>query len=212
MQILGRDLLISLGIMILCIGICYRKPEKNLVWKYVGILVLTLMMGIIFSLTGVTPLSGFHTEIHLREIAWIPFQGMIEMLQGGISMYAIINLGGNLLMFFPVGFLFPLLWERFRSMKKTVCTGFLISLMIECSQLFLARGTDVDDLILNTLGTLLGYGCYRLFVRIMPRFSQKFQLLKHNLANYILPVLCVAIPYITVVLLGFYDRAKIFLP
>lgn len=73
--------------------------------------------------------------------------------------YLIINFLGNIIMFMPIGFFIPLLWEI--PDKKIIIVGFLFSLFIEVCQLFLNRGTDVDDLILNTLGTILGLLVYK---------------------------------------------------
>lgn len=73
--------------------------------------------------------------------------------------YFIINFLGNIIMFMPIGFFIPLLWEI--PDKKIIIVGFLFSLFIEVCQLFLNRGTDVDDLILNTLGTILGLLVYK---------------------------------------------------
>jgi glycopeptide antibiotics resistance protein len=45
-----------------------------------------------------------------------------------------------------------------------------VSLLIEILQLIFYLGTcDIDDLILNVLGSLLGYGVYRLFKRLYIR-------------------------------------------
>jgi len=74
--------------------------------------------------------------------------------------YFLINFLGNIVMFVPIGFFLPLLWKF--SNKKVIFLGFSASLMIEFTQLFLARGTDVDDLLLNTLGTLVGFFLYKL--------------------------------------------------
>ena len=77
------------------------------------------------------------------------------------SMYSLlINILGNIVMFMPFGFFPPLLWDT--SGKKTVALGFCVSLLIELTQLFLPRSTDVDDLILNTAGTALGFIFFRL--------------------------------------------------
>ena len=63
----------------------------------------------------------------------------------------------NIIMFMPLGFLLPLIWENFRNAKKVVLMGFLMSLTIEICQLFNIRTTDIDDLMMNTLGALVGY-------------------------------------------------------
>lgn len=75
----------------------------------------------------------------------------------------------NILLFFPLGLLLPLLWPRFRSFGVTVLYGFLLSLFIEVSQIFTYRATDIDDLIANTFGVILGYFMAKIFVlKIFP--------------------------------------------
>lgn len=63
----------------------------------------------------------------------------------------------NVIMFIPMGFILPLLWKGFRSVKRICITGFAMSLIIELAQLLNHRISDVDDLITNTLGAFLGY-------------------------------------------------------
>ena len=68
--------------------------------------------------------------------------------------YFLISFLGNIFIFIPVGLLISLIWNI--KDKNVVLTGFLISLSIELTQLFLKRTTDIDDLILNTLGVIIG--------------------------------------------------------
>jgi len=82
--------------------------------------------------------------------------------------YKVNNLLGNILLFIPLGFLLPLLIWRFRNIFLIVFTGFLLSVFYECTQLLTGIGIfDVDDMILNTSGTLVGvlifYGAKSLF-------------------------------------------------
>lgn len=70
----------------------------------------------------------------------------------------------NIVLFMPMGFLLPVIWKEYRSVKKTVFIGFLISVIIELLQMFTYRLTDVDDLITNTLGTFLGYYLGKIFL------------------------------------------------
>ena len=69
----------------------------------------------------------------------------------------------NAVMFAPLGFLLPVLWRKCRKWKVTVLAGFLLSLTIEVLQMFCFRATDVDDLLMNTLGAGLGYSLARIF-------------------------------------------------
>ena len=80
-----------------------------------------------------------------------------SMLEKGSHGQKIINLAGNVLIFAPLGFLPPLLWRRWRHFWAAVALSAGVSCLIEFLQLFLGRSVDVDDVILNTLGGLLGY-------------------------------------------------------
>jgi glycopeptide antibiotics resistance protein len=72
------------------------------------------------------------------------------------------NLLGNLLGFAPIGFLLPLLMPLFRKGLYVLLAGFFLSLSFEITQLVLGLGIfDVDDLILNTAGCLMGYWLFR---------------------------------------------------
>lgn len=79
----------------------------------------------------------------------------------------------NMLLFVPFGFLLPLLWKRERLVEKTVSIGFLFSLFIELIQLFSFRATDIDDLLMNTLGTWGGYLLFKVILKIMPGLCER---------------------------------------
>ena len=98
------------------------------------------------------------------RINLIPF---VNLLDYESKRDLLLNLIGNCAMFIPTGILTPILYKHLDSFKKTVLTGFLISLSIEILQLpFAVRASDVDDLILNTLGVAIGYGLYALVKKL----------------------------------------------
>jgi glycopeptide antibiotics resistance protein len=89
---------------------------------------------------------------------------------------ALLNLAGNVIGFVPFGILLPALQigDRKTGFWKTALLGMELSLFIEIAQLVLRAGScDVDDVILNTFGTCIGYGLYRLFVRMKERHEKK---------------------------------------
>lgn len=93
-----------------------------------------------------------------------------ELARGNLSAL-LINVIGNIAVFVPLGFFFSLLWKP--SAKTVLLAGFLTSLFMEVSQLFLPRHTDVDDLILNTLGAFLGLLLCRAVCKLFPRLQEK---------------------------------------
>lgn len=73
----------------------------------------------------------------------------------------IVNLFGNVLVFIPFGFILPVMRIKRRKFFYTVFATFLLSLCIETIQLVFRVGAfDVDDLILNTLGGMIGVCIY----------------------------------------------------
>lgn len=69
----------------------------------------------------------------------------------------------NILMLIPLGFLVPFIWKNYRKCYKTVLLGAGFSLLIEISQLITTRATDINDLIANTIGALIGYILWKIF-------------------------------------------------
>lgn len=72
----------------------------------------------------------------------------------------------NILMFMPLGFLLPLIWKTYRKFIKVLIFGFGMSFSIEILQLINSRVTDIDDLLMNSLGTCIGYLLFYLIKRI----------------------------------------------
>ena len=78
----------------------------------------------------------------------------------------LLNVAGNVLAFMPCGFLLPAISRRCRRIFGVVSVGFLISFLIECTQLIFRVGSfDVDDLFLNTMGVLAGFLLNRMIQR-----------------------------------------------
>ena len=109
-----------------------------------------------FYLVVVLALVGF-PNITMSQMEFtvnlIPFIYMLSDL---------VNACLNVLLFVPFGFFLPMLWKEFRSIKRVALAGIVATFFIEISQLFTGRATDIDDIITNSIGTLIGYfiGCF----------------------------------------------------
>lgn len=102
-------------------------------------------------LTAVFSLVGIPNVIYVRpqmNLNWIPFRGMVVDFKNGML---------NILLFVPLGFFLAVLWGRFRSLLPVALFGCGLSLTIELLQLLTFRATDVNDLITNTFGTVMGF-------------------------------------------------------
>lgn len=87
----------------------------------------------------------------------------------------LLNVIGNVAMFIPSGIVLPIIYKRLDTFIKVIFAGGGISLCIEMMQLpFSVRASDIDDLILNSVGVMLGYGIYAL-VRCLKRAKRKLE-------------------------------------
>ena len=98
----------------------------------------------------------------------VPIWNMVVNLRDGDRVAATLaGAAGNVVLFMPLGFLLPMLVPWFDRFWRTVATGFVLSSLIELSQVAFpgVRRADVNDVLMNTLGAAVGYLVYRLAVR-----------------------------------------------
>ena len=109
-------------------------------------------------------LTSLNVTIFNPVMNWVPFSN-------GIDYSSILNI----LFFIPLGVALPTMWRRFNKLVPTLIYGLSFSLLIECSQLFtLHRQSDVNDLIMNTLGVFIGWLLHRyLFKWTVATLEQK---------------------------------------
>lgn len=125
---------------------------------------------------GGNPFDLYYTwEQVAARTAWLremltPFQEIRRAIRVDHS-WLWFMLAGNIAMFMPIGFFPGLLWRRW-SWWKALLTGFGASFTIEFVQFFIGRSTDIDDVILNTTGAVLGYLAYRLLAAACPRVAE----------------------------------------
>lgn len=75
----------------------------------------------------------------------------------------------NIILFVPLGVFLPAIWPQYRSLGRLAAAGLAFSLSIELLQLFNWRLTDVDDLLTNTLGAVLGLYLFRLAYTVVTK-------------------------------------------
>jgi glycopeptide antibiotics resistance protein len=121
-----------------------RKNKQSLL-HVIGMGMFCFALTAIFSATSIPDI--YHLTVDVT-VNFIPFADITT----NFLQYML-----NVILFIPVGFLLPMLWEKFENKRLTFIFGFLITLFIEVSQLFSFRTTDIDDLLMNTLGVVTGY-------------------------------------------------------
>ena len=86
----------------------------------------------------------------------------------------VTNLFGNIFAFSPFGFMIPIVINKKKAFFRAVFATSFFSLVIETSQLIMKVGVfDVDDLLMNTFGGLIGYMIYRVVVAVYDLYNRK---------------------------------------
>ncbi len=85
----------------------------------------------------------------------------------------VVNIFGNILAFMPYGFMLPLLNKAYRKFYLITILSILFSLVIETAQLLLRVGVfDVDDILMNSIGGILGYVIFLIVHAVYERINR----------------------------------------
>ena len=145
-------------------------------------IILLTFLAYAFTLIGITlfpiPIQPQAIEM-LREIHitnnYTPFKSIISNIVEATHWIVWFKMViGNILLFMPLGFYLPLIVKKHVNVWKVIIIGFCVSLCIEVMQMFISllincryKAFDVDDLLLNTAGTALGYMIFELLYYVL---------------------------------------------
>ncbi|MBJ7948911.1 VanZ family protein [Bacillus cereus group sp. N24] len=168
------------------------KNKKNVNWwkeliRFLFVVYICMVVAVtLFPLPIGFPSSAENLS---RSVNIIPFAsifkdiGQIGSAYDGDVLFMIglivRNVGGNVLLLIPLGFLAPIIWDTYKKIKNTILLGFTISVSIELLQLIeslfsgSARITDIDDVICNVLGSIVGYFIYKITLKLAATFNMQ---------------------------------------
>ncbi|MGL5348688.1 MAG: VanZ family protein, partial [Peptostreptococcaceae bacterium] len=162
-----------LAVILFLIGyfVVYRrllKGTKKLNLKQITLIaILIIYAGIVLGATLGIRSSGFEeTNFHL-------FSSYIEAWNSfSLREWRLLIL--NILMFVPLGFLLPLLFKKCENWYITYAIGLASTLFIETVQFISKRGIfELDDILNNTIGCMIGYGIAMIFIIVFKNKNQK---------------------------------------
>lgn len=143
----------------------FRAPLRRVVLE-------SLFVGYLVALLYVTVFAYWYPGQDEPALTWwmvnlVPLRTIIELARPEHVTQAVRQLVGNIVMFVPLGLLLPALGARYRSFGRLTVAALTASISIELLQLILrlagvmSRSIDVDDVILNTVGALIGWALWR---------------------------------------------------
>lgn len=187
------ELLLELTIIFVTVFICdIIWHEKINVQKLNKMIILFVTAAVLtrivyFPMRHVNGHIGF---MKINKKVTIPFRHNFRPIIRLFEYYDdwFINIIGNIVIFIPVGIVWPVCFNKLNSVKKTVLAGAGLSVFIEITQLFqIERCTDIDDVILNTTGAFIGAVIYfRIKKRTRNQQSEnelKYDKTEHNLSG-----------------------------
>ena len=171
---LTAEIIFTLIWIILRISVWIR--QKRIDWKREAVLLLmyiNLAVIIRFVFFPKALINGRVQSLVYDPASVFPFRvnliPLVNLFDYDSARDIVWNVGGNMALFIPTGMILPVVYKNLNSFGKVVSVGAFISLCTEIFQLpFASRASDIDDLILNTLGVAVGYGFYVL-IRCLKR-------------------------------------------
>ncbi len=130
-----------------------KSTSIHYFWTYI----MMIYIWLVFSVAGIDSVWGIISKGGLIETFQQANIGIIPFQSDGLFTYCM-----NVIMLMPLGFLLPYIWRNFRNPIKVALTGLVFSVFIEFAQLPTNRLVDIDDLLMNTLGAVLGYVVWKM--------------------------------------------------
>ena len=127
---------------------------------------------------GLNPFEDFWSTSYVPNL--IPYlvrcavNGHLDYLVK--STHHMIHFLLNVSLFLPFGSLFPFIYKK-ATLAKVTLIGLSLSLVVEIAQIFIhCRDCDIDDLLCNVLGTVIGYLMYAFMKKNLPKITCKCKL------------------------------------
>ncbi|SDN31579.1 Glycopeptide antibiotics resistance protein [Fictibacillus solisalsi] len=134
------------------------KKKARLKWRNIG----WLMFLIYFTVLIYVTLFTYNHYVYGKSLNLVLFDSIRLMWKSGDYWLIFKNIIGNVVLFFPLGFLPPLIHRFFSKWGLMFFIGFGTSSIIEVLQYCYAhRIFDIDDILLNGFGTMVGLGVFK---------------------------------------------------
>lgn len=190
------DSVFLLGIIVIAIVLIIMfKKNKGIAKASTSILSLLMYYYLCLMLTNIVGIPSLSEYIRLSGFGESFFNPNINLvpLSDGLSLSFILNI----FLFIPLGFLCPMISSTYKRVKNIILLGVGLSLLIEITQLFtLYRASDIDDLLTNVLGTMVGYLCFRFLLRLKVVKSHCNSRSNNSQSLEYLPIIIIVIAFV----------------
>lgn len=150
-------------------GLLYRLLKGFILLSFLVYLFVLLMITLRLNFIGLGFQTDFRTYLG-RNVNLIPFSTVREYLNAVKNHTMNLNIArnnliGNVLLLFPLSIYYPYFFSRLRSFRMDIVFVLISDLSIEIIQLLIRTGSfDVDDVILNMAGAVIGFFVWKFIV------------------------------------------------
>lgn len=166
--LIGLIGMVGLSILFVPVFFLLRKKIpllRQVVYFLFVVCILVICSATFLEWTITAMLAGRDILDAERSLNMIPFKFVTENWLMG-ERKQITQTIANIIMFMPLGFIFPVAFRKMRKLWKTTICMMIFSFLIEFIQYFVGRSADIDDFMLNTLGGILGYLVFYIFSKL----------------------------------------------
>ena len=142
-----------------------KSPDSTPFLRFLFVVYAALLLWLLFDRPVARDPVSDYAQIMRGNMNLIPFQTIGNYWKvvtrwefTPLFRHCVINLGGNVILFIPIGYFLPRLWPFLRNFFSFLLTCTMAITLVELLQLVTLLGSlDIDDLILNLSGMIVGY-------------------------------------------------------
>lgn len=154
------------------VGLEGPSKKNKIIVQIIGIIYTAILLLLLFWRTKYNAGDDYWSQVR-ANIQYMPFATIsifwkiiIRSKKVSSLFNAILNLAGNVVLFIPIGMFLPYENKKLQSFWRFFLWSIIIITVIELTQLFTLRGIcDIDDLILNVAGEIIGFIFFAIFKR-----------------------------------------------
>ena len=186
-------MIVLISVVLITLRLTYLITNKKKIPIYKELISLSFIIYIVllFELVTTTDFESFSNN-------FIPFREIFRYSLSSKLFYR--NVVGNIVIFIPFGYFTSYFCKINKKFYLALLITLITSLTIELTQMGIGRSFDVDDILLNLIGGLIGYIIYLITEKIFKKYSDRF---KNNLLlNFICIILIIVLSIIILSLYG----------
>lgn len=148
--------IIAISILYLPLLVILKKKGKSAIRQisYIGLFCSVFL--ILFATILFVPIT-FQPEnyiLNIKPFNWIGTVNSFEQF--------VVEKVPNIMLFIPLGFFIPTVLIKKRKFYQVILISFAMTFSVEFFQYFIGRSSDIDDIITNLLGAMIGYAIFKI--------------------------------------------------